>query len=253
METAKETAVRFPIEKVLFIFTVGFFIVISFPFDLFSAFSDGLPPLDFVDWFVLPVPAIESYVKNNFQPFVNLRYLGGANFPTGLIQIILCSLPVGVIIFFTYGLYEKSNHIISYIPNCLYYKATGKKQKQQEDLLRQRKINSAIFNEWISTKDVKRYYEFIVSMKEISVGLLYGSETMLFVIAISGFFLHTEKYWGGWLLLSILIWLFFVFIYKSYKRAFPTLYNGIIASFIEYQKSKCPSTLEDFMTKERER
>jgi hypothetical protein len=225
METAKETAVRFPIEKVLFIFTVGFFIVISFPFDLFSAFSDGLPPLDFVDWFVLPVPAIESYVKNNFQPFVNLRYLGGANFPTGLIQIILCSLPVGVIIFFTYGLYEKINHIINYIPNCLYYKATGKKQKQQEDLLRQ----------------------------EISVGLLYGSETMLFVIAISGFFLHTEKYWGGWLLLSILIWLFFVFIYKSYKRAFPTLYNGIIASFIEYQKSKCPSTLEDFMTKERER
>jgi hypothetical protein len=209
MEASKEIFSRFPIEQVFFIVAFGFFVVISFPFDIFKFFSNGFPKIHPSSIF----QDIGGYVKTDFAPFVNVQYLG-KDFPSGFIETFLLSLAFGIAVFFLYDYFNKVNHI----PKKFYYWIARKPEKQPSS---RSIVKQLAFARWIRKEGYGKLLDFFYSMQLVATGLLWGAEVFLAIVFLSwltmGFGGEWDHWW--WMVLPAAILLLLLAVYKAcFKR-----------------------------------
>ncbi len=134
MESAEKAFNTFPIEMIFFIIVIGLFVVLSFPFDLPSMYSKS--PVIVSSYNGISFHNLSNYLDEGFHPFVNVNLLSGGNFLTGAGILILCSLPVGVLLFLLYSIYEMINHL----PKLIICKFKKKKYKTKSDRIKEKGI-----------------------------------------------------------------------------------------------------------------
>ena len=225
MESVNNALEKFPIHQIIFILTVGIFIVISFPYDYNNLLTIGLDKIKFYNLFgVLPLPQI-NLSTDSFQPFVNLQYLrsSSSDFSIGVAQTILFGLPVGVLIYSLSDLYEKANHGVKWFVYFIFRRSLTPKGNK----LTKRGIDHISFSNWEIKRNQGRYVNFLASVREVNTGLLYGTETLLFLVLISTI-LQGNQYHYGWLFLSFILCLFFGVIYLLSEYKFNKEFNNLM-------------------------
>ena len=224
MESVNNALEKFPINQIIFILTVGIFIVISFPYDYNNLLAIGLDKIKFYNLFgVIPLPQINSST-DSFQPFVNLQYLQSTSgFPIGVTQTILFSLPVGVLIYSLSDIYEKANHGLKWFVYFIFRRSLTPKGNK----LTKRGIDHISFSNWEIRRHQGRYINFLTSVREVNTGLLYGTETLLLFVLISTI-LQGNQYHYGWLFLSFILCLFFGVSYLLSEYKFNKEFNNLM-------------------------
>ena len=127
METAKGIVDSFPINQIIFILTIGVFIILFFPFDIYRFFTES--NLTFTSWNYIPIPNL-SILSNMFQPLVNLNYLKLDTIASGLAFILFFALIVGAIMHCSIGIFQWVNSKLS-IPFRLIFKTMSEKEKRE--------------------------------------------------------------------------------------------------------------------------
>lgn len=223
VEASKEIFSRFPIEQVFFIAAFGFFVVVSFPFDIFKFFSNGFPKIHPSSIF----QDIGSYVKTDFAPFANVQYLG-KDFPSGFIETFLLSLAFGIVAFFLHDYLNKVNHI----PKWLYYQIARKPEKQPPS---RPIVKQLAFARWIRKEGYGKLLDFFYSMQLIATGLLWGAEVFLALVFLSwvtmGFGGAWDQWW--WMVLPAAILLLLFAIYKACMKRLVGFDRYLLGAFEE--------------------
>mgnify|MGYP000909230134 CR=1 FL=1 len=214
MESLDKASALFPIHQVIFILTVGLFIVISFPFDYNELLN--FTKVTFTDEFgLLPMPNGIS-LTDNFQPFVNLQYLGNnaIDFSSGVLQMVLLSLPIGALIYSISKVYEVFNRAFT---TCVCF-IIGKKPKTKGINLDDHGVDNLSFNIWVGRRHLGRHINFLASIREVNTGLLYGAQTLLLFVLIPAIIYH-NSYFIGWLIISLTLCTFFgvTYLLSEYK------------------------------------
>jgi hypothetical protein len=219
---------------IFFIITVGLFIVISFPFDVTNSFSKGSASIAFDSFYGIPFPNFSYYANAGFHPFLNLNLLNGGNFLTGVGILVLCSLPVGVFIFLLYDTYEKINHF----PKRVYCKIMGKACTTKMDKITAEGVDPQEFLDYIERLKIIKNLIFYDTIRQISVALLYGSQTLLFMILPLFLFAGEQQLRFGWLIISLLFCVFFGIIYSSYERRYNKIRTNVLQQYKEKYRFK---------------
>jgi hypothetical protein len=225
-EVAKDILGRFPIDQVLYIFVSGFFLVIAFPFDFSSLdLSHGLPS----------IVLLLNYMSGNFAPFVGIKYLG-AEFPTGLVKMLLASLPVGVCFFYLYGAFQSFNNIVMKHAKRVFRRNVSDVfrivfRKHVSIVLHiEKQVTHRDFYEWAKQKELG-----IWAMRLAILGLFNATEVFLVVILVSSAF--SVSAWS-WLLPAFLIVSFCYSILKAYEWRFESLMKGFSKIFEEERQEE---------------
>lgn len=164
MAVSRPVIERLPLWFLFFVGSVGFFVIISFPFDIFPE--------------ELTIPkecdVLLHYVSTEFAPFVNLKHLG-VDFPIRFIEILLASLAIGVIIYLLHNIYRAVNgKVMKGRIRKILWKHGKFPQKVQLSI-----IEGYNFDKWLHEKAwfYLSYLKFSGTIPRITLGLLYGSET----------------------------------------------------------------------------
>ena len=170
-EVAKEIMGRFPVDQLAFIFASGFFLVVAFPFDVSSLdFSRGLPS----------TVALLDCVRWNFAPFVGIKYLG-AEFPSGLVKMILMSVPTGMFFFFFYDVFRDVNRFVMQRVVVRYIT-----HRSVSDLMGiQTNRAPKEFYDWFVERRIGKFWDFMGVMSLASLGLFYSCEFFLLIVILS--------------------------------------------------------------------
>ena len=107
-------------------------------------------------------------------------------------------------LYLLYGLYEWLNHL----PKKFVSFVKKEKDKEKRNVNEDFKGDYAKFYYWINSKGPIKYLHFLDSMREASTGFLYGSETLLAVIGLSGlifggFLGFSLPYFWWWFAISL--------------------------------------------------
>jgi hypothetical protein len=170
---AEKIVGRMPLWVLFFIASSGVFITLSFPFNIFA--------FDFKNGLVLTnMTAIETLKSfdGNFKPFILVNYLGGS-FPSGIIEIILLSLVIGTLIYLCYDVCQWINHR----PKILFEYLFPARAKSEPKKIPMPTLSDAEWKpyvEWLRAVNMEGYFDVLQSLKWMTEGLLYGTETFLF-------------------------------------------------------------------------
>lgn len=224
MEAGKEIIGRFPIEEIFLVVSYGLFVLISFPFDIFKVKAPPPNTSEIGWWNFLQVFA--SLVKNNFDPFANVKHLG-ENFPNYLVEAFLLSLVFGLAVVFLYNQFNYVNHRIRSPFTWMHRKiktanATKDDEKEKTSLILSEHEELAYAN-WIRKRGYQKLLDFLYSMDNVATGLLYGVESFSLIVVISLVIiglndLQLPKF--EWIVLSLALWFPFIALYKAYRRRF---------------------------------
>lgn len=225
---------RYPLGSLMFIFSAGLFMVISFPFDLSSLISsDGVIVQDCVTFFA------ES--GKNFKPFVNVNLLK-ADFVLGSTKIIIASLVVGFFFYMVSNLYEKLNHLVAKgkTKNAVFSRRKPKHANTQERM-QKCKLLQLEFAEWLREFKLTKYTDFIHSVRRMLTGLIYASETFLgtiILVAIYVWFFEPSGHIyiqnvGSWLVVGFFICAFFYVLDIIYELGFKTEMESFCRDFLK--------------------
>jgi len=245
VETGNEILGRFPIDQLCFLLAGGLFLVFSFPFGIsYNAdFLRGVPPLNFtniIPYFKESIEYSADYIALNFSPFVNINYLN--DFPNGLIKILLLSFPCGTIFFFFYDVYKRTNHFFKvlfwdyFLKNIINRKNKNEKKENLRDGNDQINLREYFdFFDWIRKKDLGKFFDFMLAMHKITIGLLYSCETYFLISLFSLFavLLRTGIIHLEWLILPIVLNVFFYIVFRVYDKRYESIYNNLFMGFKE--------------------
>jgi hypothetical protein len=148
--------------------------------------------------------------------------------------LVLCSLPVGVFIFLLYGAYEKINHI----PKWVYCGIMKKVDKTKNAKNGEGRVDPQEFLDYLEKLKIIKELVFYDTILQISVALLYGSETLLFMILPVLFFGGDQQLKSGWLIISLLFWVFFGVVYIIYKRTYKKIRKEVLLQYKEMHEVK---------------
>jgi hypothetical protein len=234
LESTRNFIENFPINEILFVLSVGAFVILSFPFDVFKFFTDS-PTVTFYLWNgFLSIPSIPD-ISNYFQPFINLHYLQLDNLASGIAMIIFLSLMIGAIIQCSMSIFEWINRRISWIYRSLYEKKYHKKKEAVKEnwIAITEEMN---FHRWLFKNRFDKMITFIVSMRQIAVALLYGSEILFGATLICGLFISDKIFWGGWMEIVIIITLFSIIAYLTSESRYWRSLNSFVYLFSHDEK-----------------
>jgi hypothetical protein len=228
-EVAKEVMGQFPIDELCFIFASGLFILLAFPFDIFS--------FDFSSPVAFDIGEFSKWVYSSFAPFANLKYVGW-QFPTYLAMLFFASLPLGVIMYLLFGVYERSNHfIMSSIGRV--FGTTPKELFCNEHKFDGAPMHVKLeFYLWLKEKGVNRFMTLLWSMRSISTGLLYGSETFSLLVILS-LLLGARTSILEWLGFSVILVLFFYFCFVAFQKRSNDLVDVLFTTFSSRWEGHC--------------
>jgi len=235
-DIAREVLGRFPIENLGFVFVAGFFTVVSFPFDLFSRDFSRSTYLSIVS--EQSVSCSLNWLGLKFDPFVNIKYLG-YQFPTGLAELVLVSLPVGLLLYVLFELYGWINRR----PYALYLRFIRRDRSSSEEI--GKPFDSPIssdspikkwvcgkrlsfdsheqeldFYDWLKETGIVKSIDFLVLMRSSFEGILYGSETFFFIVFFCLVFSWLFSFTGTleWFVGAIVIFPFSYVIYLASEK-----------------------------------
>ena len=235
-----EPITKYPIGYLLFILTSGSFFILSFPYDIFS--------IDFSNGLILPDARFFEYLGQNFKPFINIKYLSTDSL-LSFSKITLLFWITGIFFFFMRDLFCKFNNILkcglTNFPKIkgIYSNLTRSRSKKGN-------IDQLEFAVWARTNKHANHTDFLWSIREITVGLLYASETFFLftffaiispivlkntVLIVSSFFRQfnlpivrgvlialfpTVDHWLQWLVFSCLLFVESIVIYFIFGKKF---------------------------------
>ena len=170
-----------PLWFILFCFSSGLLIALSFPFDIFA--------LNVQNGIVLASTTLPTAIKQfdqNFTPFIMVKHLGDLPFPSGLVEIILLGLVIGTLVYLFNTVYENINHVVANIIRKTplapalrrlrtIFGSKDRPHANKEIALELTQIPR--FIKWLQNTNTAGYADFIFSMVKLTEGLLFGAET----------------------------------------------------------------------------
>jgi hypothetical protein len=205
MSIEREMLGRFTTDKILFVIMSGYFTVFIVPVDLIKVLS-GTSILEY---------------NTYFQAFANFNYLSNGE-PQKSAIILGIGLSIGIAIMLLYSFFEWVNHIPKYVWDKEWSEEWKKENEENKDKdnLEKEGIEFCAWNNWIRQYGLGKTHDFICSMREISAGLLYGSEISLFItvllVLISVYYSNFSN--SSLVIMSFLIFAVLVVAYKFNQR-----------------------------------
>ena len=195
--------------------TIGVFIILFFPFDIYRFFTES--NLTFTSWNYIPIPNL-SILSSGFQPLINLNYLKLDNIASGLAFILFFALLVGAVAYCSIGILQWANSKLSYLLRII-FKATSESKKENKK--NWGNVASTMdFQFWVQKHHLEKYFTYIATMREVATAFLYGSELLVLVTLLSGIFVEDKTLWLGWSIIMILIFVSLATIYESYEPSY---------------------------------
>lgn len=201
---------KIPLGYLFYILSSGFTYFCFLPYALFDI--NLLGSLSDTVYFV----AGFQFLATEFSPFANVLYFKTDNIIV-ITKIIFIIVLIGLFFLLTKGVFSTVNCVIS---SKLFKNEENKKTPEQNE---EAKIFSIKFAYWARRKGVKPYTDFISSINQITLGLLYASEFLiitLLVSLVSILFLENAKLgsWCNMFVISIFLFLISIFFYRYNKK-----------------------------------
>ena len=173
----KELFGEFPLDLIMLVISAGLLFTCFFPFDIMSLdFTAGMQsPTSFEDISLLP-----GLIEQNYKPFVMLSYF--ADFPNGLIKILLLSFIPGLLIFFLQRQIEYVNHIMmrGWVKKKLDLPFTYLGKQGTENTAEGLK-----FSKWLKDNHLVKFIGFFWKVHYIPIGWLFALEILFGISLVS--------------------------------------------------------------------